>query len=466
MFDVIANSMEGLSALNEGMVGEIVPLPSGFASATVPTTKPMTTVNSSAPNRSDNCVAEAAGDDSNVRHSVGEACGIVDKDSLQSLSDACSNSNGNQGWGLLCGSPATHSDRQQGNDCSGMAGAENGGMMKQMTVNNVHPIEPAAKRPATDVIQLNLGMMNGPSLPDWPTSGSYVSNSSVSSGTTSQAAMSPVGTVDSAPPIPVWPPILTVSCQDLDGELYLDKLYGVDNRLDPRVQSLLWETMWMTPREFEVQSGRGKHKNWKYSVRFNGRPVREVLSDIEKAFRLGYSRNVVFSGSEPPVVSSAVAWPANTPTQQHNMMNMQSDHRMQAPPPTHQMMQAGGGQQDSSTIVHVAAPVLPPVGPLINHFSRADGNQGTAAVAKPVGPGGLEHHFVEALMMTMRNSMEDSVRLVVRQVMADAEAERHRLRMENETLRQRLSELDHDLQLQRTHVTKVKSLLTSMSCNK
>ena len=108
-----------------------------------------------------------------------------------------------------------------------------------------------------------------------------------------------------SPAIPVWPTTLPVTCQDLMAEVHLDKLYPNDGKLDPRTLSVRCGDRWMTPREFEVQGGRGKHKNWKYSIRFNSRPIREVLCDIEKAFVLGYTRDVLFSGTNPPQVGAS-----------------------------------------------------------------------------------------------------------------------------------------------------------------
>ena len=167
-------------------------------------------------------------------------------------------------------------------------------------------IEPAPKRQLNDeVLTLSLGMIENRSLSDWaiPTSLSPALGGTEAS-TSLTSPLLQKSQEKKLPAIPVWPPSLNIVCQDLKGELYLDKLYvGNDGKLDPRTQSILWQGVWMTPREFEVQSGRGKHKNWKYSVRFNNRPVREVLSDIEKAFALGYPRTVVFSGSEPPVIN-------------------------------------------------------------------------------------------------------------------------------------------------------------------
>lgn len=112
-------------------------------------------------------------------------------------------------------------------------------------------------------------------------------------------------TADGTPSVPVWPTTLPVTCQDLMAEVHLDKLYPNDGKLDPRTLSVRCGDRWMTPREFEVQGGRGKHKNWKYSIRYNSRPIREVLCDIEKAFVLGYTRDVLFSASNLPQVRSA-----------------------------------------------------------------------------------------------------------------------------------------------------------------
>eukprot|EP00117_Sycon_ciliatum_P007539 scpid104140/ scgid10601/ len=182
-----------------------------------------------------------------------------------------------------------------------------------------------------------------PWVVDWPTRVPFPTShslASTSSGAPTQAMHSAVmpASAGNSLPIPVWPPVLRVNCKELGGELHLFKLYGTNSTLDGNVQSLHLEGVWMTPREFEALAGFGDPENWKCRILFNGRPLSEVFSDIEKAFQLGFPRAMVFSGKVPPLANPSYSWARSISTP-GNLLNSQPSLCLQLPPVSPMLMQ-------------------------------------------------------------------------------------------------------------------------------
>ncbi|XP_026212405.1 nuclear autoantigen Sp-100-like [Anabas testudineus] len=78
-----------------------------------------------------------------------------------------------------------------------------------------------------------------------------------------------------------------VTCGELTGKLNKDKLTKGKS-------CILFHKRWFTPSEFELCAGRGSSKNWKLSIRCNGKTLKECMKKWKinpPAFRGGAKKN-------------------------------------------------------------------------------------------------------------------------------------------------------------------------------